>query len=498
MSNTGRNEPCPCGSGKKFKKCCQKNQPSMQETDTSVWHEIKRTEDKLLDVLADYYSSQFGKEALLFSWDEFTIWNAWPLDLESGTDEDLQVTFFPWFIFNWIPDNLEIEENLESIPGIDPQAQLRKLPEMTIAAHYLRKKHYNLTSFEKDFIESNLKEQLSFFLVEEFVSENKMKVKDILQDKSVIVFEEEAVLSYDKDDIFLGKAISVRGESVLTGNGSLVLPNTFLPQILDFRDWMRTGKKQITPEVLFDYDIEIRKFYLSLRGDILNSEPAKLTNTDGEAFHFSILKYNLNCSLEEAAQLVAPLAFEDDVEKLLERAEKEVDEEAGLGRFLEIPWLKEGNQEHPDWGDTVLGQIWIEDGTMGVEVNSKQRANTIKGIIGDLFGDRAVLAETEESPQTGASSIYPGQLTHEEIGEAFEDPAFRKAMQEKASQHWENWLDEEIPELGGSPRQAAKTAEGRETLAELLDDIQNKTRETGLIVDVFFEKLDWVRGELGI
>ena len=23
MSKTGRNDPCPCGSGKKFKKCCE-------------------------------------------------------------------------------------------------------------------------------------------------------------------------------------------------------------------------------------------------------------------------------------------------------------------------------------------------------------------------------------------------------------------------------------------------------------------------------------------
>jgi uncharacterized protein len=25
--NTGRNDPCPCGSGKKYKKCCQERQP---------------------------------------------------------------------------------------------------------------------------------------------------------------------------------------------------------------------------------------------------------------------------------------------------------------------------------------------------------------------------------------------------------------------------------------------------------------------------------------
>jgi hypothetical protein len=28
MAKTGRNEPCPCGSGKKFKKCCETKRPS--------------------------------------------------------------------------------------------------------------------------------------------------------------------------------------------------------------------------------------------------------------------------------------------------------------------------------------------------------------------------------------------------------------------------------------------------------------------------------------
>ena len=31
MAKTGRNDPCPCGSGKKYKHCCyaEKHQPSM-------------------------------------------------------------------------------------------------------------------------------------------------------------------------------------------------------------------------------------------------------------------------------------------------------------------------------------------------------------------------------------------------------------------------------------------------------------------------------------
>lgn len=32
MSRVGRNDPCPCGSGKKYKQCCGKNFSSIEET----------------------------------------------------------------------------------------------------------------------------------------------------------------------------------------------------------------------------------------------------------------------------------------------------------------------------------------------------------------------------------------------------------------------------------------------------------------------------------
>lgn len=45
MNKTGRNDPCPCGSGKKFKKCCESKKAtkalsseriSLQQTPTSA------------------------------------------------------------------------------------------------------------------------------------------------------------------------------------------------------------------------------------------------------------------------------------------------------------------------------------------------------------------------------------------------------------------------------------------------------------------------------
>jgi len=44
MSKVGRNSPCPCGSGKKYKKCCiDKNKPSpIEHVGPSTWDCVTR------------------------------------------------------------------------------------------------------------------------------------------------------------------------------------------------------------------------------------------------------------------------------------------------------------------------------------------------------------------------------------------------------------------------------------------------------------------------
>lgn len=44
MAKTGRNEPCPCGSGKKYKKCCLKNKKpvTVENVPTSTWDFVNR------------------------------------------------------------------------------------------------------------------------------------------------------------------------------------------------------------------------------------------------------------------------------------------------------------------------------------------------------------------------------------------------------------------------------------------------------------------------
>ena len=73
----GRNDPCPCGSGKKYKKCCESKQ--------SVSIEEVRSEelDRLLQAFYDEYPERKDFSALL------TVMNDWKSRLEQFLDEEM-------------------------------------------------------------------------------------------------------------------------------------------------------------------------------------------------------------------------------------------------------------------------------------------------------------------------------------------------------------------------------------------------------------------------
>jgi len=55
-------------------------------------------------------------------------------------------------------------------------------------------------------------------------------------------------------------------------------------------------------------------------------------------------------------------------------------------------------------------------------------------------------------------------------------PEVRAQLRQMVLSHWRSWIDEEIPALGGkSPREAAKTPGGRESVEALLLDAERST-----------------------
>ena len=79
----GRNDPCPCGSGKKYKHCCLTAQEATVSPETYLWRRIRRAIEGLPGDLLNFSNTHYGPAGLHEAWDEFTRWDGMPFDPRS-------------------------------------------------------------------------------------------------------------------------------------------------------------------------------------------------------------------------------------------------------------------------------------------------------------------------------------------------------------------------------------------------------------------------------
>ena len=99
MSATGRDDPCPCGSGRKFKRCCLR----ALDADDAARMRLRTEEGVLVLALFAYAAVEFGDAA----WEEFFLWDAVPDDIDSS--REFGTTFDPFFVFSFVPDAAETD-----------------------------------------------------------------------------------------------------------------------------------------------------------------------------------------------------------------------------------------------------------------------------------------------------------------------------------------------------------------------------------------------------
>ena len=95
----GRNDRCPCGSGKKYKHCCLHQQ---QDGDVAR-RRLRTAEGHVVDGALALAAERWGNDLLLEAWEDF--WNGEAPEDIVGTPEFEQM-FLPWFVFGYVPDPL--------------------------------------------------------------------------------------------------------------------------------------------------------------------------------------------------------------------------------------------------------------------------------------------------------------------------------------------------------------------------------------------------------
>lgn len=451
----GRNDPCPCGSGRKYKRCCLQNESAPVPEDTP-WQRQREASDRLTGEMLKFARRRFEDEILL-AWMDFNQTFFAPL-LEKAADE-AQI-FFPFLLFDWDPDRPRARRGRQPKPGV-------------VARIFMEEKSKRLTDLERLILEQSIVQPLSFYEVVDCDPGRGMVLRDVLIGGESFVEEHAGSQFLRQGDLVYAQLSPLPGVTAASRMAPIIIPPRHKAEIVELRIELRRKvaklNRDLAAEDLIHYREKIRRVYLDTR-DALNSPP-KLANTDGDPLLFHTLTYEVG-SAQVAFDGLAPLAWGESKEDLLEEAEMD---ENGVLCGVSFDWRKQGNAMHPNWDNTIMGHIRILGRSMLVEVNSANRAKAIREEIERRLGILAVLKETraktpeqmvEESKRRKGTEarLLEGNSNGREI-----DPEAQQHLQEFLQEESNAWVYRKLPVLGGrTPMEAVADPDGREIVESLL------------------------------
>lgn len=456
MPSPGRNDPCPCGSGRKFKHCCLR----AQDAEDAARTRLRTAEGILVPALFGYADDEWGDDFFADAWEEFFVWHAVPEEVDDS--REFGTTFDPFFVFSFVPDPAE--------------GDLRDgWPREPVALHFLRHEVESCSDFDREFIEQACESDPSFFVVESATPGRAIDLKDILTGRRFRVLEQSASRSLRPGDLTFTRVVTAGGASIMIGASPWIIPPSWHVPVIEFRERVRP-RGLMTREDLFEYDIEIRRLYHQIVDALLHPRLPKLQNTDGDLIEMTTMTYELRIGTGEAFERLRPLATIGDEAHI---SDETYDGEGALTK-AELSWIKQGNRKHKDWDNTILGRLELDGSRLVVEVNSARRRDRIAKEIAKRLGVRATLVETsvtdveKELTRRAEGRGDAGgraEVSEPAVPEIERTPELEAFEAELSRRHWDAWVDTKVPALGNkTPHQAAKTARGRERLEALLTD----------------------------
>ena len=480
---TGRNQPCPCGSGKKYKKCClSKAATPSQEL---YYRRLSESHGRLVDRLVNHAGRIYGDKAVHVAMHEFLLW---PEEEDEISEEMLDRAgplFWPWYAFNWEYDKMDAEVELTGPEG------------RTVAELYAEKHGDKLDTLERRLIECVNRRQYSFLEVQSVDKGSGMTLQDILTGLRMNVQERTGSQYVQPGDILFGRAVEVDGVGMLIGLSQTLIPPGRKTEIIQLRKRLRHGDVIINDDTLYEWDTEIRQLYFNIDRS-LHTLP-RMQNTDGDALEFHNLIYEVS-SIEAAFRKLCDLCVTMTPEEL--GADAELDD-AGRMVQVEIPWDRQGHKKVSGMPNTVLGRIVLTGQRLSAEVNSAERAETLRREIEVRLGndgrfkvdeiqdlDAMMRRHADEPAESSQSSEHEELMQHPEV---------MAQVAEMFGRHWESWADQKIPALGGiTPRKAVKTADGREAVEALLNDAERGRGQDSFTAEINRKGARQVRKMLGL
>ena len=447
MSSSGRDRPCPCGSGRQFADCCGRAGQSAG---------IPTRDSALTKLLAFAFHPAFDSDhsiAEVIFWGNLIRQGTTPELRWLLESEDATIKYNSWFLFDWEVDN------------------------STVAELFLLEEHAQLSPPERDFVRRLGEAHLRLYEVEYVERGLGVHLLDLWTGERSFVIEPEAtdrIVTWD----LLGARVSADSSSGNIFEGGLYLyPAEVKDDIV--RHFRRLHRRHH------------RKFPLDDLGTFFRKH--------GAVFHHLWLKL---VAFPEPPQLVTaegdPLVFcrsifETDQPEVV-RAELAARPEMRVTDDGRLSWREPG-----DGGERELGSWGIEGNRVVLDTTSQERASRGRAWLESLFGDRVryrgtaleALEQTMNELRSRAPRRSP--LAIEDVPDES-----ASAVRELFDRHYQSWINRPVPALGNrSPRAAARAALWRPKLVDLLKRLENSTERSARSGRPGYD-FSWIWRELGL
>lgn len=459
MSKTGRNDPCPCGSGKKYKQCCMNAQetPSPEELQ---WRRVRRAIAGSAVKLLDYGRDRYGSSLLDEAWHLFSLSE----DAEPfSPDTPHMPVFMPWLFFHWLPD--------ERNTSVSPAA----LDGLTLAQAYLRDNARRADPLLVEYLQACCAAPFSFYDVVSVQPGKGVTVRDIFNGEEIDVSERTGSRQILTGDILFAKIACLKGIALFEALTPVTIPPDRRKPILSLRKRMERSKQPRTRAGLKAWDLDMLATYHEIVAPLLNPRMPQLRNTDGDPLMPHTLVYDID-SPQQAFEALADLCIAANRDELLEEGTRD---DAGNLTAISFAWLKAGNEMHARWSNTIMGSISIDGGRLTVEVNSENRALLFRKLMAERLPSarfRTMSIQSVESmlsEETRRAPTTAERTAEQELDELDAQPEVQALLAEEMRRHYREWLDTKIPLLDNkTPRQAVKSRDGRELVEGLLLQIE--------------------------
>ncbi len=443
MSAPGRNDPCPCGSGVKYKRChgaspASESAGGVRGTDRS--RAVQALDQRLVERLMRFDRLRYGKP-----WFDAMVRAYTERGSTALHDDEVQLAL-PWSFFSYREDTADA----------------------CLAERFQREQGRRLDRDLSALLDAQLAAWCSLWIVESVDAGTGLALRDLLSHEKRFVHERLASASLREGHVVLARVVDADGISFLAGlhpQGST--EEGAYDLVLRARKRCRVRTRAVPLEAL--RSAETQRWLIGewrVLAEALQHPPT-LHNTDGDLLEPTVDL--LEFAAADRDEVLGRLAQ-------VEGAEEPMPSDEGDG--TEIVITRPDAKSPADGPHTVLGTIHVEAGRLRITTNSTRRADRLRKSVltatAPLVRHRLreetsiarMLEELKDSVDSkGGTPVLP--IRHAMT------PEQQAVVRRQKEVHYAAWPDDALPALGGAtPRASMRTAAGRERVAMLVRRIE--------------------------